>query len=207
MSDLLLALITGYLLGSLPAGFLAGRIAGVDIRTVGSGNVGATNVLRVLGKGFGYPVFAVDLGKGIAAVLFAEWLGRHRHSNLAPEIWGIIGGIAAVLGHSYSVWLGGKGGKGVATSFGVLFALAPMAAAIMVVVWILTFLVTRYVSVASVCAAVALPLIAAAIVHRRASNERAVVYFSIVLAMLVVWRHRPNIARLRQGTEPRFQRK
>jgi glycerol-3-phosphate acyltransferase PlsY len=199
--------LAGYVLGSIPAGYLAGRLAGVDIRAHGSGNIGATNVLRVLGKKYGYTVFLFDFMKGFGAVLLAEFIRRQCNSNGALEVCGISGGVAAVAGHSYPVWLGFKGGKGVATSLGVLTSLIPIAALIMIAVWGFTFLMTRYVSVASVSAAAALPVATAWLLYRGTLASTALLYFAIGIAVFVIWRHRSNIIRLWQGTEPRFQRK
>src|SRR5213079_226669 len=138
------AVVGSYLLGSIPFGYLAGRIAGIDIRKCGSGNVGSTNVIRTLGKGYG----AVKMSMLIATRVQPEWD--------SSEMFGILAAITSVLGHSFPVWLRFKGGKGVATSGGALFGLAPVAALVGAAVWILTFAVTRYVSVASVAAAAAL---------------------------------------------------
>ncbi|PYL26735.1 MAG: acyl-phosphate glycerol 3-phosphate acyltransferase [Verrucomicrobia bacterium] len=147
--------LVSYLLGSIPAGYLAGRIAGIDIRKVGSGNIGATNVTRTLGRRYGYPVFLVDFAKGALAVCVSVLLGWHVEPKpRSSEIYGIVGAVFCVLGHVFPVWLRLKGGKGVATSAGALFGLMPLAALIGVAVWVLTFEVTRYVSVASVTAAV-----------------------------------------------------
>ena len=152
--------IGSYLLGSIPFGYLAGRIAGIDIRKRGSGNVGATNVIRTLGKGYGYPVFAADFSKGFGAVKMSMLIVTRLHPEWNPsEMFGIVAAIFSVLGHSFPVWLHFKGGKGVATSAGALFGLAPVAALAGAAVWILTFFVTRYVSVASIAAAAGLPII------------------------------------------------
>jgi glycerol-3-phosphate acyltransferase PlsY len=198
----------GYLLGSIPTGYLAGRIAGVDIRKTGSGNIGATNVVRTLGKRYGYPVFAIDVLKGLTAVIISTALARHL--DLTPrwtQIFGITAGVCCVLGHSFTVWLKFKGGKGVATSIGVIFGLMPLAAVIVLGVWIVTFELTRYVSVASMIAAAALP-IAVVLLSRHVQIDNAVlVYFSVFLAAVIVLRHRANLVRLIRGTEPRFRRR
>ena len=208
MLALVAVLVGGYLLGSIPFGYFAGRIAGVDIRNCGSGNVGATNVLRTLGKRYGYPVFAADFLKGFAAVKLSTLIAaRVQPEWISSEVFGIAGAISSVLGHSFPVWLQFKGGKGVATSAGALFSLAPIVALIGVAIWILTFLLTRYVSVASVAAAAALPLIILITNWRSQGGGRSLFYSSLCLAALVIWRHRSNLSRLMRGTEPRFTRK
>jgi glycerol-3-phosphate acyltransferase PlsY len=200
--------VLSYLIGSFPAGYLAGRIAGIDIRTVGSGNVGATNVLRSLGKRFGYPVFVIDFAKGLSAVLLSQLVAKNAGSNEnSVELAATLAGICAVLGHTFPLWLKFRGGKGVATSIGALFALMPAAAAIMCIVWIGTFEITRYVSLASVIAAVTLPVSVAIMFFLKHLNTPVLLYFSLCLAAVVVIRHRPNLSRLAKGTEPRFMRK
>jgi len=152
--------IASYLLGSIPAGYLAGQIAGIDITKTGSGNIGATNVTRVLGKRYGYPVFAVDFLKGFGAVRISILIAtRLRPQWNSPEMFGIIAAICSVIGHSFPVWLKFRGGKGVATSAGALFGLMPIGALIGAAIWILIFWLTGYVSVASVAAVIALPLV------------------------------------------------
>ena len=133
-------LFASYLLGSIPFGYLAGRLAGIDIRQTGSGNVGATNVVRVLGKRYGYPVFALDVLKGFGAVKISMLLapGRPPEWN-SPEIFGIFAAIFSVLGHLYPPWLKFKGGKGVATSAGALLALTPLATIIAIAIWVIVF--------------------------------------------------------------------
>jgi len=207
MVTLALVLAGSYLLGSIPFGYLAGRIAGIDIRRAGSGNVGATNVVRVIGKPYGYTVFALDFLKGFAAVKVSTMLAKS-----APPDWGsreifeIVAAVSSILGHSYPPWLKFKGGKGVATSGGALFALMPVAGLVGLAVWILIFWLTRYVSVASVTAAVVLPIV---ILLISCGTESAIpiFYFSVCVAAVVIWRHRSNISRLKRGTEPRFTRK
>jgi acyl phosphate:glycerol-3-phosphate acyltransferase len=200
--------VLGYLIGSFPAGYIAGRIAGVDIRTVGSGNVGATNVLRVLGKRFGYPVFLIDFAKGVAAVILAQLIAKNGGlGENTIELAGTLAGIGAVLGHSFPLWLKFRGGKGFASSIGVLFALIPLAAAIMCVVWVVTFEIGRYVSLASVVASVALPISVATMFFLDRLHTPVLLYFSVCLAAVVIIRHRSNLSRLAKGTEPRFVRK
>ncbi len=200
-------LVGSYLLGSVPFGYLAGQFAGVDIRKCGSGNVGATNVVRLLGKRYGYPVFALDFLKGFGAVKISMLMatGQQPEWN-SPETFGITAAISCVIGHSYPAWLKFKGGKGVATSAGALFALTPIGGAIGVVIWIVMFCVTRYVSVASVTAAVLLPLVIL-VTSWRNENAKAIFYFSVCVAAIVIWRHRSNLSRLMHGNEPRFTRK
>ena len=208
VSTLAVVALIGYLLGSLPAGYLAGRLAGVDIRRVGSGNIGATNVLRVLGKRFGYPVFLIDFGKGFAAVWLAAFVATRNGSSADfRELSAAAAGVGAVIGHSFPVWLRFKGGKGVATSMGVLFGLGPIAALIVCSVWLVTFELSRYVSLASVLAALALPISVAVMQFFTLHTPGVLFYFSVFLAAVVVVRHRSNLARLLRGTEPRFRRK
>ena len=152
--------LLGYLLGSFPAGYVAGRLAGIDIRTVGSGNIGATNVLRVLGKRWGYAVFFIDALKGFAAVRLAFLLLQFWPAAKPFTVQlTILTGVMCIVGHNFPVWLGFKGGKGVATSAGVLFGLLPAAVPFVVLVWVIVFETTRYVSVASIIAAISLPIV------------------------------------------------
>ena len=185
----------GYLIGSLPLGYLvARRWAGVDLRRVGSGNVGATNVWRVSGPVLGAVVMAVDVAKGVAAVVVA---GRVAPSEAAA----LTAGVAAVAGHIFPVWLGGRGGKGVATACGVFALLAPLATVCGAIVFVLTTATTRLVSAGSVTAAATLPIAAAAL-----GASGAVVAGSLATATLIVWRHRSNLRRVWRGTERRFGR-
>jgi glycerol-3-phosphate acyltransferase PlsY len=207
MVALAVILVGSYLLGSIPFGYLSGQLRGIDIRNFGSGNIGATNVLRVLGKKYGYPVFALDFLKGFASVRIAMLMatGPPPQWN-SPEIFGTAAAMSCVIGHSYPFWLKFKGGKGVATSAGALFALAPIAALIGVAIWIATFWITRYVSLASVTAAVVLPIVILALSWGD-ENAKVILYFSVCVAAVVIWRHRSNLSRLAHGTEPRFTRK
>jgi len=207
MVTLVVVLAGSYLLGSIPFGYLIGRIAKVDVRKTGSGNVGATNVLRVLGKRYGYPVFVLDFLKGFGAVkismLFATGASPDWNSS---EMFGIIAAVSSVVGHSYPPWLKFKGGKGVATSAGALFALTAIGGLIGLAIWIVIFCLTRYVSVASVTAALVLPIVIL-VISRRNEGVKGIFYFSVCAAAVVIWRHRSNLFRLMRGTEPRFTRK
>jgi glycerol-3-phosphate acyltransferase PlsY len=198
----------GYLFGSFPAGYFAGRLAGVDVRKEGSGNIGATNVLRVLGKKWGYPVFAIDAFKGFAAVRIAFFLVKFWPSAKPyAEYFAILTAIASIVGHTCPVWLRFKGGKGVATSAGALFGLLPWAVPVVLLVWFVVFETTRYVSLASIVASIALPIIVSVFAHWNLVDSNALIYFSILIASLVLWRHRSNFTRLLKGTEQRFNRK
>ncbi len=200
--------LVSYLLGSVPAGYIAGRIAGIDIRHAGSGNIGATNVTRVLGKRYGYPVFIVDFLKGLMAVSMSILIEKRAQPVSAPtELFGIVAAISCVIGHAFPVWLSFKGGKGVATSMGALFGLMPFMALIGIAVWVITFEVTRYVSVASMTAALAVPISILILMPLKQTGGAVLLFFSICLAALVIFRHRSNLSRLVRGTEPRFKRK
>lgn len=199
------AAIVGYLLGSCPNGLLIARSRGVDIRKHGSGNIGATNVLRVMGKKWGYLVFALDAFKGFAAVRLALVLAFALNPNgLHHELVGIVGGLAAILGHTFPVWLRFRGGKGVATSAGVLLGLMPIAVISVFLVWLALFKGTRYVSVASIGAAAALPFFVALYLRINMVAGASLLPFSILIAGVVIWRHRSNIQRLLRGNEQRF---
>ncbi len=198
----------GDFFGSFPAGYFAGRLAGVDIRSVGSGNIGATNVLRILGKRWGYPVFVIDALKGFAAVRLALVLVKYfPAAKPYAEYFAILTAIMSVAGHTFPIWLRFKGGKGVATSAGALFGLMPWVVPCVFVVWLIVFEISRYVSLASIIAAISLPIIASLFAHWKFIDTWALVYFSILIMALVLWRHRSNFSRLLQGTEQRFSRK
>ncbi|MEZ5290362.1 MAG: glycerol-3-phosphate 1-O-acyltransferase PlsY [Vicinamibacterales bacterium] len=184
------ASLLGYLIGSLPLGFLAGRrLAGVDLRRVGSGNVGATNMYRVSGLRLGLAVMTIDLVKGAAAVLVAARVG-------AADLEVVTAGVAAVAGHVYPVWLKGRGGKGVATACGAFAVLAPAATVAAAAAFALTVWATGIVSLGSVAASVTLPIVAGF-----TPASPAVAIGAAVTAALVIWRHRGNLSRLREGTE------
>jgi len=192
------AVAAGYLLGALPFGHWVSRARGVDIFSVGSGNPGATNVKRCVGKAWGNLVFALDVLKGFAAASWALWLPGGEEAAL------LLGGLglgAAVLGHAFSVFTRFRGGKGVATLLGGVAALMPLAAAAGVAVWLAVFCATGYVSLASLCLAVSLPA-----TNWATGRNLWLTLFSLLLAVVVVVRHRSNIARLRRGEEHRFER-
>jgi len=188
-----LLIVLGYLLGSLPWGYWVPRLfAGVDIRTLGSGNTGATNVWRSLGFKLGLAVALLDIGKGLAAALLGRWLG--------DDLVGVLAGVAAMVGHWRPVFTGfARGGKTVATTGGVGLAVAPFATLAAAGVWIAVFVATRYASIASMAAAVALPLFAALF-----GASWPVLAFTGGAALAIVVLHRTNIVRLARGTENRF---
>jgi glycerol-3-phosphate acyltransferase PlsY len=191
--ETLLPLVVGYGLGSLPLGFLvANRIKGVDLRRVGSGNVGAANVYRSAGLGLALLVAGIDVAKGAGSVILAS---RVAFSSVPP----VAVGIAAIVGHMYPVWLRFRGGKGVATACGVFWVLAPPATAMAAVIFVVIVWTTRYVSLGSVVATAVLPSLAW---FTRAPV--AVIVGGVVAAVLIVMRHRGNIGRLREGTERRL---
>jgi glycerol-3-phosphate acyltransferase PlsY len=197
----IVGVVLSYLAGSIPSAYLAGKFRGVDLRKHGSGNLGATNVVRVLGAKIGGVVFLADLLKGF---LPAYFLPRYTET-LRPEVWALVYGVAAIAGHVKPIFLLGKGGgKGVATATGVFLALAPIPVLVTNAVWITVFYFTRYVSLASLLAAAVLPV--AILAWTR--NPRSLVFIaSVIIASFVFWTHRDNIARLRRGEEHRFVKK
>jgi glycerol-3-phosphate acyltransferase PlsY len=201
-----LALLLGFLLGSIPSGYIAGRSRGLDIRTVGSGNLGATNVFRTLGWPAGVAVLVADISKGV----LAAWIGLTLMPAVVvrlPDLTGLIAALGAVLGHSLSPWVGFRGGKGVATAGGAFLMLAPLPALAALLVWGLVLATTRVMSVASIAGAVVLPVTLALVEFMRGSGEErrwATLIFATVVAAWVIWRHRSNMARLREGTESKL---
>jgi acyl phosphate:glycerol-3-phosphate acyltransferase len=188
-----LFVLAGYLAGSMPFGYWLVRVLrGVDIRTVGSGNIGASNVWRTFGRNLGLTVMALDVLKGFAPAFLA--------TMYAGDLAGVLAGVAAMVGHWRPLFLGfQKGGKMVATCGGALLGVAPVVGGIGAVVWIVLFLVFRYASVASILAALSLPVVAVAL-----DEPWPVIAFVSVAAAAIVFLHRANIARLRAGTESRF---
>lgn len=191
-----LAIIAAYILGSIPTSYLAGRWRGIDLREHGSKNLGATNVWRVLGPAFAIPVGLFDVAKGTVAALV---LGR----LVGPEPWmPLVTGMAAILGHVFTVFLRFKGGKGVATAAGVLLGVAPAATGIAAAVWVGVVVASGYVSAGSILAALAFPIASGLL-----SENRYVLVTGILLAGFVLFTHRTNIRRLLNGTESRFGRR
>ena len=230
--------LIAFLLGSIPFGLFIARMKGIDIRQHGSGNIGATNVLRVVGKKHGITCLILDALKGFIPVVIALNLvqiegrkvgipvgfldGFALHLPAAEQLTGqlihVVTALCAILGHNYSPWVGFKGGKGIATSAGVLLALMPFGVVLLIAVWLLFFATTRYVSVASIGAAAALPILThiGARFHKGPDGRtlweagtwnKPLFVFSVVIAVLAIWKHRGNIQRLMNGTENRFQPK
>ena len=195
-SSVLFGILAGFLSGSIPFGYLAGRLRGLDIRQHGSGNIGATNAIRVLGKGIGIPVFVLDLLKGLLPCLWVKSQG------LDSWVW-VVAGLAAILGHMFTPWLGFKGGKGVATAAGVLAGIAPVAMLGGLLLWLLFFFTTRYVSLASMMAGVGVAGTMALQMARTGVWDYILLGFGVLLMLLVILRHRANIGRLLAGKEPK----
>jgi len=193
MTSLFWIIPLSYLLGSLPFGYLVGRLRGVDITAHGSGNIGATNALRILGPVPALIVLAGDAGKGVLAV----WLGQTFGPPEAP----LLAALAVLAGHGWSVFLGFRGGKMIATSLGVLIMLSPAVTAGAAAVWILAVALTRYVSLGSILAAAATPVLFAVL-----GFPPSYILFAVMIAGAVIYKHRSNIARLRSGTEPKLGR-
>jgi glycerol-3-phosphate acyltransferase PlsY len=224
--------LLAFLLGSIPFGLFIARLKGIDIRQHGSGNIGATNVLRVVGKKHGITCLILDALKGFIPVVIAMNLvqieGRPPQipfpflepwamefpaaEAMKAQILHIVTALVAILGHNYSPWVGFKGGKGIATSAGVLLALMPFGVLLLIAIWLLLFFTTRYVSVASIGAAAALPLVTlyGSWSHGRIQDgtwNKPLFVFSVIIAALAIWKHRANIKRLMDGTESRFEKK
>ncbi|GAB7028269.1 glycerol-3-phosphate 1-O-acyltransferase PlsY [Geotalea toluenoxydans] len=194
MTSEIMLIMGAYLLGSIPTGLLLAKAAGVDIRTTGSGNIGATNVYRTLGRRVGIMTLIGDCLKGLIPVLIA------RHLQL-PEIWVAATGLAAFLGHVYTLFLRFKGGKGVATALGVFIGISPLSVLAALAIFVFTLIKWRYVSLASITAAAAIPFLVALI-----EKKGLLITMSVIIAALVVFKHRENIRRLRSGTENVFKR-
>ena len=191
------------MLGSVPTGYLVAKARGIDIRTVGSGNIGATNVFRILGKAAGIFVLLADAAKGwlavfVVAKLVSGWFYPEA-GETAQEWFRLCAGVAAILGHNYTCWLRFKGGKGIATSAGVLVALVPVPLLIVLGIWIVVFAFSRYVSLASICAAFGLPWAAWAF-----GGSRTIIVVTGLLGALAIFKHKANIQRLLNGTENRI---
>ena len=221
--------IAAFLAGSVPFGLLIAKTKGINIREHGSGNIGATNVLRIVGKPYGILCLLLDFLKGFLPTLVAVSLflisGKEIQLSLSalepfatsfPKVdaWHaqsliILTGLFAILGHNYSPWVGFKGGKGIATSGGVLVAIMPMGVVVILIIWLILFYTTRYVSVASIGAAAAVPFTAiyGSYRHGYIANgtwNKPLFIFSILIAVLAIWKHRSNIKDLIDGTEHKF---
>lgn len=191
-----LVILAAYLMGSIPNGLLLARLKGIDLQKVGSGNIGATNVFRCVGKGWGVAAFVLDAVKGfVPAFVFPRLL------ESAPPWLGLACGVAAVAGHNWPVWLGFKGGKGVSTSAGMLLGIAPAAVGIGFAVFAGAVLITRWVSLGSILAAVAVP---AAYLAMNGTDNRLLAGALVAMGLLVIVKHRANVRRLLAGTEPRI---
>ena len=225
--------LVAFLLGSIPFGLIIAKSKGINIRDHGSGNIGATNVLRVIGKKYGISCLLLDALKGFIPVMLAVNLiqisgkntgllhvgGLYSFALVLPaaaqfkgQFVHVLTALAAVLGHNYSPWVGFKGGKGIATSAGVLLALMPAGIVLLAIVWLVVFALSRYVSLASIVAAAALPLITiyGSWFHGRIADgtwNKPLFCFTLVIAILAIWKHQTNIQRLIAGTEHRFTRK
>ena len=191
-----LLVLAAYLLGSIPNGLLIARLKGVDLQKVGSGNIGATNVFRCVGKGWGIAAFVLDAVKGFVPAFFFP-----RLLESAPPWLGLACGVAAVAGHNWPVWLKFKGGKGVSTSAGMLLGIAPAAVGVGFAVFALTVALTRFVSLGSILAAIAVP---AAYLWMNGAENRLLVGALVVMGAVVIFKHRANVGRLLRGIEPRI---
>lgn len=198
--EVIAVVIIGYLLGAISFAVIIARSKGVDIFSEGSGNPGATNVKRVLGSGPGNLCFALDALKGFVAAGWPQMQSMGVQSS--PEILSILGLAAAILGHSFSIFIRFKGGKGVATTMGGLLAMMPLVLFSGLGVWLLVFYTSKYVSLASIVFGISLPILAVIL-----GSGTPLVVFALILAVLIVVRHNSNIKRLLNGTENRFSKK
>lgn len=203
VSAYILTAAISYLLGSIPTGFLVGKARGIDIRTIGSGNIGATNVFRYFGTVAGVLVLLADALKGflaVAVVAVACWKGFGGWGGSFTREWlEIDAALAAVLGHNYTCWLHFKGGKGIATSAGVLLALVPYSLLIILIVWLVVLALTRYVSLASMCASFTLPF-----ATWLTGRSTTLILITAAMAALAIYKHKSNLQRLVKGTEARL---
>lgn len=193
MSLPVIILLSSYLLGSIPTGLLLAKACGIDIRATGSGNIGATNVYRTVGRKLGVITLVLDCIKGLVPVLAAQHFGL-------PEVWIAGVGLAAFLGHIYTIFLKFKGGKGVATALGVFLGISPLAVLFVLILFILVVWKWRLISLGSITAAAVFPILTAALDRRP-----LVVAMTIIIAALVIFKHKENIKRLREGTESKFK--
>jgi acyl phosphate:glycerol-3-phosphate acyltransferase len=201
-----LIIASSYLIGSIPFGFIFARARGIDIRQKGSGNIGAANAARVMGRKWGYAVFLCDFFKGFLSVKLGQLLAGF--FGVDPVLASVLAASASVIGHDFPVWLAFKGGKGIATLAGVVLGVFPLLVCVSFgIVWVVVFLLGRYTSLASICAVIALPIAAALVVARNQAGFQLGIGFCVFMAALALWKHRANIARLLSGTENRFGKK
>jgi len=200
-------ILISYIIGSIPTGYIFGRVLkGIDIRKFGSGNVGATNALRVLGKPAGITVLALDILKGFAAVLFLGNIIAARAGNISDITVRLLLGFSCIFGHNWTIFLKFKGGKGVATTLGVLLGLAVKSAgikivfALVILTWLIGFIITRIVSLASILSCIALPIFMLLL-----KQPRVLIFSSLLLCLFIILRHKSNLKRLLQGKEPRLK--
>jgi glycerol-3-phosphate acyltransferase PlsY len=205
---LIIFLIVAFGLGSIPFSFIiAKKVKGIDLRHHGSGNLGSTNVFRTLGPGWGGLCLFLDMAKGAAAVGLMTWLvgtwpeGQASPFHITPDLFRIFAGTAAALGHTFSPFVNFHGGKGVATTAGAFAVLEPLAVLIAIVAFLLMFLVTRIVSVGSLAAATTLPWAVVFFERRSLETSKTLIIFAFIICAWVIFKHRTNIARLRDGTE------
>ncbi len=187
-------------IGATPFGFLVGKLKGIDIREHGSGNIGSTNILRTLGKPVGIVVLILDVLKGLVPVLIAKMISDNSILHIATAM-------AAILGHNYTFWLKFKGGKGIATTAGSMLLLITIPLALSLAAWLVVLQISRYVSLASIVAALVIPVVIAIQNLISGDWDIPIFVFGLFLCFMALWRHRSNIVRLRQGDEPRFEKK
>ena len=202
---MLIAIIISYFLGSIPTAYLFGRAKGIDIREHGSGNIGATNALRVLGKGAGITVLFLDILKGVIAVIILGDLAVNSLPEFSPEIVRILIAISCICGHNWTVFLSFKGGKGIATTLGVLIGLAAKVPGLglilvfLILTWFIIFLISRIVSLSSIIATLVFPVLTIIF-----GQSRVIITASVILCVFSLLRHKSNLVRILQGKEPRL---
>jgi glycerol-3-phosphate acyltransferase PlsY len=212
-TTILICTTGAYLVGSLPFGFWVAKMRGIDIRQHGSGNIGATNIFRVMGAPTGIIVFLLDILKGFTPVAAGKVIIESRLADPASNYQlvsatCVLLALAAIIGHNYTFWLGFKGGKGIATSAGVMLAFIPGVFAGALALWIIVFYFSGYVALASMAAALAIPLqtVALGLIHDTPVSIPEI-FFGVFASIMAIWRHRSNISRLMAGKEDRFKRK
>ncbi len=209
MVENILYIVAAYLIGSVPFGYIAGRLNGIDLREHGSRNIGATNAVRVLGKGWGIPVFFMDFLKGFAPLLYMKYHLGGELAAFSPADMGWFLGVmfAVILGHTFTCFLKFKGGKGVATTGGCLFAMSPWVGGAALLFWLGSMVLTRYVSFSSIMAGVGMMLAAGIELwcHDGVYSvaDYMVLGLLLVILVLVTWKHRANLVRIMNGTEPK----